>query len=105
MQVEITTENFESEVLQSEVPVIVDFWAEWCMPCKMIAPVLEELAVEYDGKVTVGKLNVDEQADLAAQYNIISIPTLLVFKNGEVAEQHVGAAPKPKLEAFFKDYA
>lgn len=104
MQVEITTENFESEVLQSDVPVVVDFWAEWCMPCKMIAPALEELADEYDGKVKVGKLNVDEQADLAAQYNIISIPTLLLFKNGEVAEQHVGAAPRDKLEGFFKDH-
>ena len=105
MQVEITTDNFESEVLESDVPVVVDFWAEWCMPCKMIAPVLEELADEYDGKVKVGKLNVDEQADLAAQYNIISIPTLLLFKDGEVAEQHVGAAPRDKLEAFFKDHS
>ncbi|MFP4429976.1 MAG: thioredoxin [Spirochaetota bacterium] len=105
MQVEITTENFESEVLKSDVPVIVDFWAEWCMPCKMIAPALEELADQYDGKVKVGKLNVDEQADLAAQYDIISIPTLLLFKDGEVADQHVGAAPKPRLEALFKDHA
>ena len=105
MQVEITTDNFESEVLESDVPVVVDFWAEWCMPCKMIAPVLEELADEYDGKVKVGKLNVDEQADLAAQYNIIRIPTLLLFTDGEVAERYVGAAPREKLEAFFKDHS
>ncbi|TVQ96800.1 MAG: thioredoxin [Spirochaetaceae bacterium] len=104
MEVELTTGNFEQEVLKSDVPVIVDFWAEWCMPCKMIAPVLEEIASEYEGKLKVGKLNVDDQADLAARYNIVSIPSLLLFKGGEVVGQHVGAAPRPKLEEFFSPH-
>lgn len=102
MEVTITTDNFESEVLQSPVPVLVDFWAEWCMPCKMVAPVLAEIAQEYEGKAKIGKLNVDEQADLAAQYNIVSIPTMLLFKDGEVVQQQVGAAPKEQLEVLIK---
>lgn len=102
MEVTITTDNFESEVLQSPVPVLVDFWAEWCMPCKMVAPVLAEIAQEYEGKAKIGKLNVDEQADLAAKYNIVSIPTMLLFKDGEVVQQQVGAAPKEQLEVLIK---
>jgi len=102
MEVTITSDNFDSEVLQSPVPVLVDFWAEWCMPCKMVAPVLAEIAEEYNGKAKIGKLNVDEQPDLAARFNIVSIPTMLLFKNGEVIQQQVGAAPKEQLEVLLK---
>ncbi|NBC30703.1 MAG: thioredoxin [Spirochaetes bacterium] len=98
MKVEITTDNFEQEVLQSDVPVLVDFWAEWCMPCKMVAPVLEEMSKEYEGKLKIGELDVDNQADLAARYNVVSIPTLMVFKGGEVVDQQIGAAPRDRLE-------
>lgn len=103
-EVTVTTENFEKEVLQSDIPVIVDFWAEWCMPCRMIAPVLEELSVEYDGKLRVAKVNVDDYGEIGTQYNIISIPTLLVFKDGQMVKQHVGAAPKATLEGLIADF-
>lgn len=102
MKVEVTTDNFKDEVLQSDVPVLVDFWAEWCMPCKMIAPILDEMSNEYDGKLKIGKLNVDEQGDIAAEYNIVSIPTLLLFDKGEVVNQQVGAVPRPKIEEIVK---
>jgi thioredoxin 1 len=92
--VTLTQENFAQQVLQSPAPVLVDFWAEWCGPCKMIAPVLDELAEEYDGKAKIGKVNVDEQQSLAAEYGIRAIPTLLVFQNGQVADQIVGARSK-----------
>lgn len=104
MKVEITTDNFEQEVLQSDVPVLVDFWADWCMPCKMIAPVLDQMAEEYDGKLKIGKLDVDSQADLAARYNVVSIPTLLLFKDGEVADQQIGAAPRDRLEKLVQPH-
>lgn len=97
-QVTLTTENFEDEVLKSDIPVVVDFWAEWCMPCRMIAPVLEDLSKEYSGKIKVGKLNVDDHGEVGAKYNIISIPTLLVFKDGQLIKQHVGAAPKATIQ-------
>ncbi|HUX50941.1 MAG TPA: thioredoxin [Spirochaetia bacterium] len=103
-EVTITEQNFEQEVSQSAVPVLLDFWAEWCMPCKMIGPALHELADSYSGKIKIGKLNVDEQPDIAARFNIVSIPTLLLFQNGEIVKQHVGAAPKPTLEKIFKEY-
>ena len=86
--VTLTQENFSQQVLQSAAPVLVDFWAEWCGPCKMIAPLLDELADEYDGKVKIGKVNIDEQQNLAAEYGVRAIPTLLVFQNGQVAVCH-----------------
>jgi len=97
--VTLTQENFAQQVLQSSAPVLVDFWAEWCGPCKMIAPLLDELADEYDGKVKVGKVNVDEQQALAAEYGVRAIPTLLVFQNGQVADQIVGARSKRDFKA------
>jgi thioredoxin 1 len=97
--VTLTQDNFETEALKSSTPVLVDFWAEWCGPCKMIAPVLDELAGEYQGKIKVAKVNVDEQQNLAAQYKVSAIPTLLVIKNGQVSEQMVGAKSKRDLKA------
>ena len=92
--VTLSQESFAQQVLQSPVPVLVDFWAEWCGPCKMIAPLLDELADEYDGKVKIGKVNIDEQQALAAEYGIRAIPTLLLFNKGQVADQIVGARSK-----------
>jgi thioredoxin 1 len=102
-EVTISSENFKSEVLDSSIPVLVDFWAEWCMPCRMIAPSIEQIADSYKGKLKVGKVNVDEQSEIAAQFGIISIPTLLVFKGGQMARQKVGALPKHEIENLFKD--
>ena len=103
-EVNVTAENFEKEVLQADVPVLADFWAEWCMPCKMIAPALEEIAEEYKGRLKVAKVDVDSQPDLAQRFNVVSIPTLLLFKNGDVANQHVGAGSKSMLLGIFKDH-
>jgi thioredoxin 1 len=102
-EITLTSANFDAEVLDSSVPVLVDFWAEWCMPCKMIAPAVEQLATDYAGKLKVGKVNVDQESDLAAQHNIVSIPTLLVFKSGKLVRQKVGAVPKHELENLVKD--
>tara|TARA_A100001035_G_scaffold199250_1_gene159796 strand:- start:325 stop:651 length:327 start_codon:yes stop_codon:yes gene_type:complete len=94
---ELTSNDFKAEVLESDSPVLVDFWAEWCGPCKVIAPVIEELALDYDGKVKFGKLNVDDHNQVASEYGVRSIPTLLVFKNGAVVNQIVGAVPKERI--------
>ncbi len=102
-EVKLTTSNFDAEVMQSSLPVLIDFWAEWCMPCKMVAPLVEQIAAQYAGKLKVGKVNVDEESELANQFGIVSIPTLLVMKNGSVVRQRVGALPKHELENLFKD--
>ena len=99
-EITLTADNFKSEVLQADMPVVVDFWAEWCMPCRMVAPVLEDLSQKYDGKIRVGKLNIDHHNDLAIKYNITSIPALIVFKHGKVHKQHIGAASKNTLEGM-----
>ncbi|OLP54036.1 thioredoxin [Rhizobium rhizosphaerae] len=98
--VEVNSANFQAEVLNAAEPVVVDFWAEWCGPCKMIAPSLEEIADELKGKVKVAKLNIDANPELAAQYGVRSIPTLALFKAGEVADIKVGAAPKNALSSW-----
>lgn len=98
-EVIITSENFKQEVLQSPIPVLVDFWAEWCGPCRVIGPIIADLAHKYEGKFKVGKVNVDEQSDLAQKYQILSIPTLKFFKGGAEVDEIVGAAPATTIEA------
>lgn len=93
----VTDKNFEAEVLKSNLPVLVDFWAEWCGPCRMISPIVEEIAKDLQGKLKVAKVNVDEAQELAARFNIMSIPTLLIFKKGQPVEQMVGAMSKDQL--------
>ncbi len=97
MAVMLSADNFDQEVLRSDLPVLVDFWAEWCGPCRMLGPTIEELSREYQGKIKVCKLNVDEAADIAGQYGVMSIPTVIVFSKGKVVRQSVGAVPKEKL--------
>ncbi len=96
-EVHLTQSNWEEEVLNSDIPVLVDFWAPWCGPCRMVAPVVSEIAEEYKGKLKVGKLNTDEEPEIAVRYGIMSIPTLMIFKNGEVVDQIIGAVPKEYL--------
>jgi len=104
MPIDTTTDKFEADVLKSDKPVIVDFWAEWCGPCRMIAPVLAELAEEYKDKIVVAKLNVDNEPELAGRYNVTGIPLIGVFKNGEMVKQLVGARPKAALVTELAEY-
>ena len=101
----VTDETFESEVEKNGGLTVVDFWATWCAPCRMIAPILDQLAVEYTGKVKVTKLDVDQNVRTATRFNVRSIPTLLFFKNGKLVDQVVGAVPRPALESKFKEHA
>ncbi|MDO5491524.1 MAG: thioredoxin [Bacillota bacterium] len=101
-EITITKENFEQEVMRSDLPVLVDFWAVWCGPCQMLAPTIAELAEEYAGKVRVGKVNVDEQPELAMKFGIMSIPTLICFKDEQIVGQTVGVQPKESIAALLK---
>lgn len=102
--VEFTDANFDEQVLKSDVPVLVDFWATWCAPCKMIAPTIEQLAGEYEGKAKIGKVDVDSNPNDASKYGIRSIPTLLIFNNGELIDQLIGAVPKTQIESKLKSH-
>lgn len=102
-EVTVTRSNFDAEVVKSAVPVVADFWAEWCGPCKMIAPVLRELAAQYKDKIKIAKIDVDAELELAQQFNIISIPTILVFSKGKVVKQQIGAVPRQALEKMIRE--
>lgn len=104
MEVSVTSKNFEQEVVQSDKTVLIDFWAPWCGPCKIIAPFIEELAKDYSGRLKVCKLNVDEAPEIATRYSIMSIPTLMVFKDGKVMETKIGAMDKNSLEKLIQPY-
>ena len=97
MEITLTSNNFDSEVLKSSKPVLVDFWASWCGPCKMLAPIIEEIANEYSDIIKVGKVNVDDQRELAQKYDILSIPTVLLFKDGKITNKSIGFVPKEKI--------
>ena len=101
-EIKITAQNFDEEVMNSGSPVLVDFWASWCGPCRMLAPSVARLAEEYEGKVKVGKINVDEEPSLAARFGVMSIPTLIVFENGEIKGQSIGLCSYEELEAMIK---
>lgn len=96
-EVVVTKENFEEEVIKSDIPVLVDFWATWCGPCRMLGPVLEDIAREYDGVYKIAKVNVDEEEELASEYMVMSVPALMVFKNGELGKMSVGYQPKESI--------
>ena len=102
-EVTVTASNFDAEVMKSTVPVVADFWAEWCGPCKMIAPVLKDLARDYKDKIKIAKIDVDAEGELAQQFNIVSIPTILVFNKGQVVKQQIGAVPRQALEKMIKE--
>lgn len=102
--VTLTSKNFEEEVMKSQVPVLVDFWAPWCGPCRAVGPILDELADEMDGQFKIAKLNVDDEGEVAGKYRIMSIPTLMVFKNGEMVEKIIGAKSKSELQDLFKKH-
>ena len=101
--VAITNANFDEEVLKSTVPVLLDFWAPWCGPCRMVGPIIEQIAEEYSGRLKVGKINVDDEGDLAGRHGVVSIPTLMVYKDGKIANKTAGALPKQNIEALFKN--
>lgn len=101
-EVNITYQNFEDEVINSNIPVLIDFWAEWCGPCRMVSPIIDELAIDYEGRIKVGKINVDEENELAMQFRIMSIPTIGLFKGGKLVDKIVGARPKAEFEKFIE---
>lgn len=101
-EITITSDNFDTIVLQSDKPVMVDFWASWCGPCRMVGPVISQIASEYESEVVVGKINVDEQEELAARYNVMSIPTIMIFNKGEIVTTSVGVKSKEQLEELLK---
>ena len=101
--VTITADNFEDEVIKSPIPVLIDFWAPWCGPCKMITPIIDQIANDYDGRLKVAKINVDEEQDLANRHGIVSIPLMVVYQNGNIVTQKPGAMPKPEIEKLFRD--
>lgn len=101
-ELKITRENFENEVMKSNIPVLIDFWAPWCGPCRMMGPIIEQLAEEYEGKEKVGKVNVDEEGELSQAFGVMSIPTIVLVKDGKVVKQAVGARPKAEVEAMLQ---
>lgn len=101
-ELKITRENFENEVMKSDIPVLIDFWAPWCGPCRMMGPIIEQLAEEYEGKAKVGKVNVDEEGELSQAFGVMSIPTIVLIKDGKVVKQAVGARPKAEVEAMLQ---
>ena len=101
-ELKITIENFENEVMKSNIPVLIDFWAPWCGPCRMMGPIIEQLAEEYEGKAKVGKVNVDEEGELSQAFGVMSIPTIVLIKDGKVVKQAVGARPKAEVEAMLQ---
>ena len=105
MEYRFNENNFADEVMKSEIPVLIDFYAEWCGPCRMMAPVVEQFAEEYDGRVKIGKINVDEESDLAARFGVQSIPSFIFIKDGKVVDRVTGAMPKPVLKGYLDDLA
>ena len=101
-ELKITRENFENEVMKSDIPVLIDFWAPWCGPCRMMGPIIEQLADEYEGKAKVGKVNVDEEGELSQAFGVMSIPTIVLVKDGKVVKQAVGARPKAEVEVMLQ---
>ena len=101
-ELKITRENFENEVMKSDIPVLIDFWAPWCGPCQMMGPIIEQLAEEYEGKAKVGKVNVDEEGELSQAFGVMSIPTIVLVKDGKIVKQAVGARPKAEVEAMLQ---
>ena len=102
-ELKITRENFENEVMKSDIPVLIDFWAPWCGPCRMMGPIIEQLAEEYEGKAKVGKVNVDEEGELSQAFGVMSIPTIVLVKDGKVVKQAVGARPKTEVEVMLQE--
>ena len=102
-ELKITRENFENEVMKSNIPVLIDFWAPWCGPCRMMGPIIDQLADEYEGKAKVGKVNVDDEGELSQAFGVMSIPTIVLIKDGKVVKQAVGARPKAEVEAMLQE--